>query len=100
MPLPTKSSPEAKWNDGFGREALGSKYYIHLQGQTEVCSQQLCHPIRNGFDTSKPVTASGTLYLVQPPKDATILLNGTGHSRKVGKATNAFGTLQSTEDYD
>ncbi len=95
-----KSSPEAKWNDGFGREALGSKYYIHLQGQTEVSIAKSAakHPILNGFDTSKPVTASGTLYLVQPPKDATILLNGTGHSRKVGKATNAFGThnLQKT----
>ncbi len=88
------NSPEAKWNDGFGRNALGTKYYIHLQGQTQVRAAKsgAQHPILTGFDTSKSHTAAGTLYLAEPPKDATILLEGTGNSRKTGKVTNGFGT--------
>ena len=31
-----RGTPNAKWNDGFGRDVLGSKYFIHLAGSTTV----------------------------------------------------------------
>ena len=32
------NSPNAKWNDGFGHDALGSKYFIHGKGPTKLRS--------------------------------------------------------------
>ncbi|MFT5523467.1 MAG: putative heme-binding domain-containing protein [Pirellulaceae bacterium] len=87
-------SKHAIWNDGFGRDVLGSKYFIHLQGSTQVAATELgkVHPILTGVDLSKPRTAAGTLYFSELPDDATVLLRGTGASKKTGVVTNAFGT--------
>ncbi len=89
-----KESPNAKWNDGFGRDVLGSKYLIHLQGKTEVAvnAPAADHSILTGINFKQPFTAAGSLYLATPPDDATVLLGGTGHSKKTGTVTNGFGT--------
>lgn len=93
------SSPRARWNDGFGRRALGSKYFIHLAGSTEVslAPGAADHPILTGVDLSQPRTAAGTLYLAAPPDDAEILLHGTGKSNRIGTVTNGFGTHELKE---
>jgi azurin len=87
-----------KWNDGFGRDALGSKYFIHLQGPTEVERPKGAkHPVLRNVNFKTPQTAGGTLYLAELPDDAVVLLEGTGKSKKVGEVSNAFGTHQLTE---
>lgn len=88
----SKDSPLAEWNDGFGRNVVGSKYYIHLQGTTEVSVNPDAkdHPILTSVGL--PATAAGSLYLATPPENATILLNGTGQSKRTGTVTNQFGT--------
>ncbi len=81
-----------RWNDGFGRDVLGSKYFIHLQGSTEVDIVQSARgeTVLNGVPAR--FIDPGTLYKAELPSDATPLLMGTGNSRKVGTVTNAFGT--------
>ncbi|MGY8692869.1 MAG: ThuA domain-containing protein, partial [Verrucomicrobiia bacterium] len=60
-----------KWNDGFGRDALGSKYFIHLQGATEVERPKGAkHPVLRNVNFKTPQTAGGTLYLAELPDDA------------------------------
>jgi plastocyanin len=86
-----KDDKLAKWNDGFGKDVLGTKYFIHLGGSTDV-SAAAEHEILTGYDRSKPLTAGGTLYLTELPKDATVLLTGTGKSKKTGTVKNGFGT--------
>ncbi|MDG1894975.1 MAG: ThuA domain-containing protein [Fuerstiella sp.] len=92
-------SPNAKWNDGFGRDALGSRYFVHLQGTTRVNAVAIArrHPILTGVKLNNDLVAAGTLYLADPPEDAEVLLGGTGSSKKTGKVTNAFGTHLLTE---
>ncbi len=86
-----KGDPRAKWNDGFGRDVLGSQYYIHLRGKTNI-SKANGHPILKGVNLKQFKTAAGSLYLAKPPAAATVLLNGTGKSNKTGSVTNMFGT--------
>ncbi len=88
-----KSHALAKWNDGFGLYALGSKYFIHLGGPTHVTSTKAGHdhPILSGVEIHKGRGASGTLYLVDLPKEATVILEGTGKARKTGVISNGFG---------
>lgn len=99
-----KHHPHAKWNDAFGRDVLGTKYYIHLQGTTAVTPvpEGRDHSILNGTRWTKPRTAAGTLYLADLPDDANVLLQGTGHSKKTGEVRNQFGThkLQATMTQD
>ena len=89
-----KDDPKAIWNNGFGANALGSPYLIHLQGTTKVTPgiPLKQHPIFTGLKNDFPITAAGSLYLTAPPKDAQILLNGQGKSKKTGTVKNAFGT--------
>jgi uncharacterized cupredoxin-like copper-binding protein/lysophospholipase L1-like esterase len=88
-----KTHKLAEWNDGFGRRALGSKYFIHGGGNTTVkFIDGFKSDLLTGLDPSKPLTAAGTLYLAAPPKDATVLLRGTGQFKRTGKVTNGFGT--------
>lgn len=82
-----------KWNDGFGRDAMGSKYFIHGQGGTVVEKAQ-DHEILTGVDLKEPRQTPGTLYLSELPKDATVLLRGTGAFKRTGEITNSFGTHQ------
>ena len=89
-----KDSPNAKWNNGFGTDVVGSQYYAHLAGTTEIAVNAPAekHPILTGVGL--PATAAGSLYLATPPEGATVLLGGTGKSKKVGAVTNQFGTHQ------
>ena len=45
-----KANPNSKWNDGFGRDALGTPYQIHLAGKTEIkpiaAAKEASHPHR------------------------------------------------------
>ena len=86
-------SPQAAWNDGFGERVLGSKYAAHLQGETSVnfAENSKAHPALVNIPNSATLTAPGTLYISSPPRDAQILLTGTGNSRKTGEITNRFG---------
>lgn len=92
----SKSSPLSKWNNGFGADALGSAYQIHLQGKTTVAvnAPAARHPILTGVEIKEPLVAAGTLYLASPPDDAEVILGGTGKSKKTGAVTNDFGTHQ------
>ena len=91
-------SPHAQWNDGFGREALGSKYFVHLQGKTQVNGVAAArkHSILTGVKLGDTLSAAGTLYLADPPDDAEVLLGGTGKSRQTGQVKNVFGTHELT----
>lgn len=81
----------AKWNDGFGKDAMGSKYFIHGQSATSV-TKAADHEILMGVDLAKPRLAGGTLYLSELPEDAVVLLKGTGKFRRTGTVKNGFGT--------
>lgn len=88
--------PLEKWNNGFGRDVLGTAYSLHLAGQTEVrvAPGAKGHPVLAGYDQGDPVLDPGTLYLSDIPADATVLLRGTGKSKKNGEVKNMFGTFQ------
>lgn len=90
------NSPLTKWNNGFGRDALGCPYQMHLQGTTQVAVNAPAaeHPILTGVKFNEPLTASGSLYLAKPADDAEVILGGTGTSKKTGAVTNRFGTHQ------
>ncbi|MEC8554034.1 MAG: ThuA domain-containing protein [Planctomycetota bacterium] len=86
-------SPQAAWNNGFGKRVLGSQYAVHLQGETSVdfVEDSKAHPALVNFPKFDALAAPGTLYISTPPSDAQILLTGTGNSRKTGEVTNRFG---------
>jgi hypothetical protein len=88
--------PNQKWNDGFGRDALGSPYRIHLSGPTRLKVEQGSekHPILTGVQPDDDWQSRGTLYLTKLEKGTTPLLLGTGHSKdkKPVVQTNQFGT--------
>ena len=50
------------------------------------------HPILVGVDLAKPRTAADTFYLSDLPDDATVLLEGTGDTKKKGAVKNRFST--------
>lgn len=94
-----ESNPNHKWNNGFGRDALGTRYLIHLTSETEVKVSEgaEAHPILTGVEPGAEWVSPGTLYLTDFPaenKDLQPLLVGTGNSKRVGEVTNQFGTLQ------
>ena len=88
--------PNQKWNDGFGRDALGSPYLIHLSGPTRLKVEQGSekHPILTGVQADEDWQSRGTLYLTKLEKGTTALLLGTGHpkDKKATVRTNRFGT--------
>ena len=86
--------PHREWNDGFGRDAFGTPYQIHLQGATEVTPAigARAHPIMTGVE-GKKWKSPGTLYLTKLEPGITPLLLGTGKS-KPGTRTNQFGTYE------
>jgi len=86
--------PLEKWNNDFGKRAIGTQYFIHGVSDTQVSVTKAgkSHEILTGYDLSKPLTAAGTVYLADIPKDATSLLQGTGPFKRTGTVTNMFGT--------
>ncbi len=88
--------PNQKWNDGFGRDAFGSPYRIHLSGPTRLKVEQgrKKHPVFTGVQPDENWESRGTLYLTKMEKGTTPLLLGTGHPRdkKAAIRTNRFGT--------
>ncbi|MEC8989401.1 MAG: ThuA domain-containing protein, partial [Verrucomicrobiota bacterium] len=91
-----KDNSLAKWNNGFGNDALGTQYFAHLQGDTSVTLAKGAggHSILTGINLAKPIAAAGTLYLADLAQGAQPLLRGTGKSKKPGKKTNRFGTFE------
>lgn len=90
-----KSDPRSKWNNDFGRDALGTRYLIHLTGKTrlKVVDKEKDHPILTGIRPGSDWISPGTLYLTDlPEKGVTPLVMGTGSSKRTGKVTNQFGT--------
>lgn len=89
------ANPNSKWNNDFGRDALGSRYLIHLVGSTKLklADEAKSHPILTGIKPTTDWTSPGTLYLTNlPEKGITPLVIGTGNSRRTGPVTNQFGT--------
>ena len=88
--------PNKKWNDGFGRDALGSPYCIHLSGPTRLKVEQgrKKHPVFTGIQVDDDWQSRGTLYLTKLEKGTTPLLLGTGHpkDKKAAVRKNQFGT--------
>ena len=91
-----KDDPLARLDNGFGKDAMGSQYFIHSSGTTEVSIAKGAakHEILTGYDQTKPLGTDGTLYLSELPEDATVLLTGTGEFNKTDTLTNGFGTVE------
>lgn len=85
--------PYEKWNNGFGKQVLGTKYSIHLKGSTQVSIVNQ-HEVLLGVDLEKPRESAGTLYLADLPSNANVILHGTGKSKRKGSVTNRFGTIE------
>lgn len=95
-----KGHPQAKWNNGFGRDALGTPYRIHLNSATTLkfADGAADHPILTGIDPKADWTSPGTLYLTDLQPGITPLLLGTGKPRETKPTTrkNGFGTHKLT----
>lgn len=86
-----KGHKNESWNDGFGIHALGSKYFMHGKGPTTVTTAvSQDHPLLAGLQL--PRQAAGTLYLADIPRNAHVILRGTGQFKRTGIVTNQFGT--------
>ncbi|MEJ6582010.1 MAG: ThuA domain-containing protein [Akkermansiaceae bacterium] len=89
------TNPNAKWNNDFGKDALGTRYLIHLTGKTQLkpVADAQAHPILTGIKPGTDWVSPGTLYLTElPDKGITPLVMGTGNSKRTGKVKNQFGT--------
>lgn len=89
-----KGHPRFKWNNGFGRRAMGTPYIVHQGGSTEikVVSKYKKHPIMTHVTKTNWVS-QGTLYLTRLEAGCVPLVTGTG----MGKARlveKPFGTIQ------
>lgn len=91
--------PQHGLNWSFGREAFGTPYQIHMNGQTQVKPTEGAgeHPILTGIQTNA-WTSPGTLYLTKLEPGAKPLLNGTGRPGKAGVRSNQFGTFDLKEE--
>ena len=91
-----KGHPQEKWNHGFGKNALGTPYRIHLAGSTrlKLADGAKDHPILTGVRNPGDWISLGTLYLTSLEPGITPLLLGTGNSRSKTPSvrTNQFGT--------
>lgn len=88
-------NPNSKWNNDFGRDALGTPYLIHLVGKTKLKLAEgvEAHPILTGIKPTTDWISPGTLYLTDlSKKGVTPLVLGTGNSKRTGPVTNQFGT--------
>ena len=88
-----KDNPNSKWNNDFGKDALGTPYRIHLAGSTTIAPVDGAekHPILTGVETTS-WKSPGTLYLTDLQEGTQPLLVGTGKAKRVGTVTNGFGT--------
>lgn len=89
-------NPLSEWNRGFGKRVLGSDYFFHLSGETEVehVLEHRDHEILNGV--AGKFLDPGVLYKTNLPGDATTLLMGTGYSKQKGIFKNEFGAYELT----
>ncbi|MGJ8723210.1 MAG: DUF7133 domain-containing protein [Roseibacillus sp.] len=88
-----KDHPQVKWNNDFGKEALGTPYRIHLAGSTNIKPVEGAqkHPILTGVEAAN-WKSPGTLYLTDLQEGTRPLLVGTGKAKRVGTVSNGFGT--------
>ena len=83
-----------KWNNGWGRDVLGTRYTVHQSGTTEcrTVEEHKDHSILTGV-AGKEFTSAGTLYLTKLQPGCVPLLLGTGKSASGDRLLeNQFGT--------
>jgi len=94
--------PRHKWNNGFGRDVLGTPYQIHLNSSTRLQFAKGAgkHPILTGVQAGADWTSPGTLYLTDLQPGVQALILGTGHPKaKVPTVRkNGFGTHKLTPE--
>ncbi|EDM28811.1 hypothetical protein LNTAR_09579 [Lentisphaera araneosa HTCC2155] len=66
------------WGKEFGVRVTGSRYYPHSNGKTMV-SVVNQHEILTGVEISPSRQDQGSLYVVDAPKNATVLLEGKSY---------------------
>jgi type 1 glutamine amidotransferase len=74
--------PRFRWNDDFGRQALGTGYLCHMKDQLTECHPVLrarCHPILTGTGNA-PFTSPSQLYITDLAPGCDPLLAGVGTS--------------------
>jgi type 1 glutamine amidotransferase len=84
--------PRFKWNDGFGRRALGTPYIVHQSSVTQisVVEKHLKHPVMTNVDRGD-WESLGTLYLTRLEPGCIPLVSGTG-TGKGRLLERTFGT--------
>lgn len=89
-----KDHPRFKWNDGFGRRALGTPYVVHQTTATKisVVEKELGHPIMANV-TKKNWVSPGTLYLTRLEEGCLPLVTGSGDGRS-RTLNKSFGRIE------
>jgi type 1 glutamine amidotransferase len=92
-----KDHPRFKWNDDFGRRALGTPYIVHQGGTTDikVNPKNAKHPIMTNVVKTEWVSP-GTLYLARLEKGCLPLASGSGKGR-ARLLKKSFGEIQVKE---
>jgi type 1 glutamine amidotransferase len=92
-----REHPRYKWNDDFGRRALGSPYIVHQGGSTAIklIEKHAAHPVLRHVKKTD-WTSPGTLYLAIPDKSCVPLAMGSGKG-KPRLVTKDWGEIQVKE---
>ncbi len=93
-----RNHPRFKWNDDFGRRALGTPYIVHQISTTEisVVEDAAKHPIMTNVTKSNWVS-QGTLYLTKLQAGCIPLVTGFGKGR-VRTLKKSFGVIEVKEE--
>ena len=90
-----------KWNEGFGRRAMGNPYIVHQSGTTEceVLENKAPHPILSHVK-QKTFTSTGSLYLtrLEPGVIPLVMGTGVGRSRLLNKPSGPLITSEIEKD--
>jgi hypothetical protein len=93
-----RESKLADWNREFGVRVTGSRYYPHSNQKTNVLIVNP-HEILTGVDISPSREAAGSLYTVDAPKNATVLLEGKSYfNNKNNKHDKVRKALREMDD--
>lgn len=92
-----RDHPRFRWNDGFGRRAMGTPYLVHQAGTTEinVVPKYRSHPIMSHVEKNQWVSP-GSLYLTRLEGGCVPLVTGTG-TGKPRLVEKEFGPVQVNE---
>jgi hypothetical protein len=90
-----------KWNEDFGRRAMGNPYIVHQSGTTEcvVLETKNPHPILSNVK-QKTFTSTGSLYLtrLEPGVIPLVVGTGKGTSRLLNKPSGPLITSEIEKD--